>query len=254
MDNYIDENCGLLYNDFPLGDASEVEEYEDLNATICMMSRIQQTRNDFGNDPNYDSEFISDVSNPSISFINPLYSQKKMVDESVPTPSPIRFDDQILPFVAWVPLEKATSLGHSLPQPREALEITPIDQAHQFVSPPSGDAIIDFVNELGYTEAQIHTSPFHLVEEDLRLGNLKFVPKGEDYEVFGMPIPNKLISNNIRNIPYYNAYLEMVAKHDRKVTAKKGGKKKPATAKQFKSEPVKEKSSKPAPAPKPKGT
>ncbi|GKB94106.1 hypothetical protein Tco_0980243 [Tanacetum coccineum] len=33
-----------------------------------------------------------------------------------------------------------------------ALEITPIDQAHQFVSPPSGDAIMDFVNELGYTE------------------------------------------------------------------------------------------------------
>ncbi|GKC58049.1 hypothetical protein Tco_1085647 [Tanacetum coccineum] len=35
---------------------------------------------------------------------------------------------------------------------REVLEITPIDQAHQFVSPPSGDAITDFVNELGYTE------------------------------------------------------------------------------------------------------
>ncbi|GJU62745.1 retrovirus-related pol polyprotein from transposon TNT 1-94 [Tanacetum coccineum] len=38
---------------------------------------------------------------------------------------------------------------------REALEITPIDQAHQFVSPPSGDAIMDFVNKLGYTE-EIH--------------------------------------------------------------------------------------------------
>ncbi|GJV24685.1 RNA-directed DNA polymerase, partial [Tanacetum coccineum] len=34
-------------------------------------------------------------------------------------------------------------------------EITPIDQAHQFVSPPSGDAIMDFVNELGYTEARL---------------------------------------------------------------------------------------------------
>ncbi|GJR67105.1 hypothetical protein Tco_0013170 [Tanacetum coccineum] len=180
---------------------------------------------------------------------------------------------------------------------REALEITPIDQAHQFVSPPSGDAIIDFVNELGYTK-EIHfvsrmalnnltnvdyaelmweefvqaiqtfltikanlgsptkkdrkdkphvipycrftkliichlgrthnihqrsASPFHLAEEDLRLGNLKFIPKGEDDEVFGMPIPNELITNNIRNAPYCNAYLEM-------------------------------KSSKPAPAPKPKVT
>ncbi|GKA48359.1 hypothetical protein Tco_0741317 [Tanacetum coccineum] len=35
---------------------------------------------------------------------------------------------------------------------REVLEITPIDQAYQFVSPPLGDAIMDFVNELGYTE------------------------------------------------------------------------------------------------------
>nr|GEV58336.1 hypothetical protein [Tanacetum cinerariifolium] len=36
---------------------------------------------------------------------------------------------------------------------RDALEITPIDQGHQFVSPPLGDTIIDFVNQLGYTEA-----------------------------------------------------------------------------------------------------
>nr|GEX16488.1 copia protein [Tanacetum cinerariifolium] len=35
---------------------------------------------------------------------------------------------------------------------RDALEITPIDQAHQFVSPPSGDAIMDFVNQLGHTK------------------------------------------------------------------------------------------------------
>nr|GEV12723.1 retrovirus-related Pol polyprotein from transposon TNT 1-94 [Tanacetum cinerariifolium] len=194
------------------------------------------------------------------------------------------------------------------PDNGEALEITPIDQAHQFVSPSYSDAIMDFVNELGYTEviyfmsrmaAQIPSSSdalghnynptkkggkdkpcvipycrftkliichlgrthniyqrsaslFHLAEEDLRLGNLKFILKGEDDEVFGMPILNELISNNIRNTPYYNAYLEMVAKHDRKVAAEKGGKKKPATAKQLKSKPAKEKSSKPAPAPKPK--
>nr|GEZ61662.1 hypothetical protein [Tanacetum cinerariifolium] len=35
---------------------------------------------------------------------------------------------------------------------RDALEITPIDKPHQFVSPLLGDAIMDFVNELGYTE------------------------------------------------------------------------------------------------------
>ncbi|GKF28032.1 hypothetical protein Tco_0094374, partial [Tanacetum coccineum] len=185
---------------------------------------------------------------------------------------------------------------------RESLEITPIDQPHQFMSPPSGDAIMDFVNKLGYTEElhfmsrmtvnnlyqpwraillminqsiqtfladkanmgiatkkdteikphaipycrftkliiyylgrthNIHqrsTSPFHLAEEDHKLGNLKFVPKGEKVEVFGKQIPKELITDNIRNVPYYNAYLEMVAKHDRKIAAEEGGKKK-STAK-----------------------
>ncbi|GKD04474.1 hypothetical protein Tco_1179448 [Tanacetum coccineum] len=287
-----------------------------------------------------------------------------MVDENVPAPAHTRSDDQILPVAAWVPIGKSNygvhglSLGsnylHStiwstltyeaksgvysfeLDETRfildanllsEALEITPIDQAHQFMSPPSGEDIMDFMNELGYTEVihfvsrmavnnlsqpwrailsminqwefvqavqtfltdkanlgsptkkgrkdkarvipycrftkliichlgrtnNIHqrsTSPFHLAEDDLRLGNLKFVPKGEDDEVFGMPIPNELISNNIRNAPYYNAYLEMVAKHDQKVAAEKGGKKKTASTKQPKSKPAIEKSSKPAPAPK----
>ncbi|GJU56347.1 hypothetical protein Tco_1230061 [Tanacetum coccineum] len=78
---------------------------------------------------------------------------------------------------------------------------------------------------------QRSTSLFHLVKEDLRLGNLKFIPKGEANEVFGMPIPNELISNNIKNAPYYNAYLEMVTKHDQKAAAEKEGKKKSASTK-----------------------
>nr|GEV91198.1 histone deacetylase 14 [Tanacetum cinerariifolium] len=89
-------------------------------------------------------------------------------------------------------------------------------------------------------------SPFHLVEEDHRLENLKFIPKGEEDEVFGMQIPKELITNNIRNAPYYNAYMEIVAKHNQKIAAEKGGKKKPATAKQPK--PVSSKQSKPATA------
>ncbi|GKB19974.1 hypothetical protein Tco_0853897 [Tanacetum coccineum] len=204
-----------------------------------------------------------------------------MTDENVPAPAPTRSDDQIL--LRGCLSERATM---------EALEITPIDQAHPFVSPPSGDAIMDFVNELGYPEEEfvqamqafltdkanlgnttkkgrkdkphvipycqftkliiyhlgrIHNihqrsaSPFHLVEEDLRLGNLKFVSKGEIDKVFGMPIPNELISNNIRNASYYNAYVEMVAKHDQKVATKKEGKKKSASTKQPKPKPAIEK-------------
>ncbi|GJX80490.1 hypothetical protein Tco_0328639 [Tanacetum coccineum] len=281
-----------------------------------------------------------------------------MADENVLAPAPTRSDDQILPFAAWVPIEKR---NHVLDNPifqiamdilqninffraftasasvpaiyiqqfwntltymekagtyqfqldenwftldanllREALEITPIDQAHPFVSPPSGDAIMDFVNKLGYPEmlwgiitstnvdyaelmweefvkamqtfltdkanlgsptkkgrkekphvipycrftklmichmGRIHNihqrlaSPFHLAEENFRLDNLKFISKGEIDEVFRMSIPNELISNNIMKESYYNAYLEMVAKHDQKVAAKKEGNKKSPTGK-----------------------
>ncbi|GJS02890.1 hypothetical protein Tco_0319398 [Tanacetum coccineum] len=249
-----------------------------------------------------------------------------MANENVPAPAPTRSNDQILPFVAWVPIRKSNfvlDLQKKQRNPifqifldescfildanllRESLEITPIDQAHQFMSPSLGDAIMDFVNELGYTE-EIHfvsrmanlniatqkgkktkphvilycqftkliicylgrthniyqrsASPFHLTKEDHRHENLKFVPKGEVDEVFGMQIPKKLITDNIRNAPYYNAYLEMVSKHDRKIAAEEGGKKKsaakvdqskkPATFKKLK--PVPSKQSKQAPAKQPK--
>ncbi|GJW41513.1 retrovirus-related pol polyprotein from transposon TNT 1-94 [Tanacetum coccineum] len=59
---------------------------------------------------------------------------------------------------------------------------------------------------------------------------------------------------NIRNASYYNAYLEMVAKHDQKVTSEKEGKKKSASTKQPKPKPTIEKSSKPTPASKQKVT
>nr|GEW42327.1 histone deacetylase 14 [Tanacetum cinerariifolium] len=129
---------------------------------------------------------------------------------------------------------------------REALQISPVDQDHQFVSPPSDDAIMDFVNQLGYS-GEIHFvsrmavnnlhhnihkrsgSPLNLAEDDLSLGNLKFVPKGEIDEVFRMKILEELITDNIRKAPYYNAYLEMVAKHERRIAAEKEcGKKKMA--------------------------
>nr|GEV88868.1 retrovirus-related Pol polyprotein from transposon TNT 1-94 [Tanacetum cinerariifolium] len=129
---------------------------------------------------------------------------------------------------------------------REALEITPIDQAHQFESPPSGDAIMDFVNALGYPE-EIHLSgsPFNMAEDDHRLRNLKFVPTGKEYEVFSMQIPKDLITNNIKNLPYYNAYLEMVTKHDHKIAAEEGGKKKSAAKADHSKKPATTKQSKP---------
>nr|GEY07721.1 histone deacetylase 14 [Tanacetum cinerariifolium] len=303
-----------------------------------------------------------------------------MANKNIPGPAPTRSDDQILPFAAWVPIGKSNfvlDLQKKQKNPifqiseaktgayrfqldedwftldanllRKALERTPIDQAHQFESPPlalesnivndqlmSTDKTSGFdwprypvlqmlwgiVTRINVDNAELlweefvkaiqtffadkvnlgsptkkgkktkphvipycqftkliichlgrkhnlhqrSKSPFHLAEEDLRLGNLKFVPKGEDDEVFGMKIPNDLITDNIRRAPYYKSYLEMVLKHERKIIAKKeGGKKKtapkvdkpvkpppakqakPVTARQTKPKPVKEKSTKPTP-------
>ncbi|GJY38244.1 hypothetical protein Tco_0424608 [Tanacetum coccineum] len=58
-------------------------------------------------------------------------------------------------------------------------------------------------------------SPLHLPNEEPVLGYLKFSSKGTKREVFGMPIPNDLITDGIRGKQYYNAYLEKVAKHQR---------------------------------------
>ncbi|GKA55138.1 hypothetical protein Tco_0754087 [Tanacetum coccineum] len=55
----------------------------------------------------------------------------------------------------------------------------------------------------------------HLPYEEYVLGYLKFSAKGTKRKVFGMPIPNNLITADIQGEQYYNAYLEKVAKHQR---------------------------------------
>ncbi|GJY87518.1 hypothetical protein Tco_0502146 [Tanacetum coccineum] len=56
-------------------------------------------------------------------------------------------------------------------------------------------------------------SPLHLSTEEPILGYLKFSAKGTKREVFGMPISNELITDDIRGGDYYDAYLEKVSKH-----------------------------------------
>ncbi|GJS36270.1 hypothetical protein Tco_0534652 [Tanacetum coccineum] len=246
---------------------------------------------------------------------------------------------------------------------RKALAITPVNPTHPFELPPSGDTVIDFVNELGYPEPveivssirvnyvyqpwrailsllnqcltgktsgsdkprhpvlqmlwgivtqtnvdhaeliweeftqgiqtffshkashkaslknpkkkvtpllipygrfskviiyylasnnNIHRRPdsaVHHTGDDYILGNLKFVPKGESVEVFGMAIPDPLITEAIQQSSYYPKYLKMVAENTKKTpqesasvqpTTKRATPKKPTTTK-----PVKQ--SKPAP-------
>nr|GEX70191.1 retrotransposon protein, putative, unclassified [Tanacetum cinerariifolium] len=205
----------------------------------------------------------------------------KMADENVPAKAPIRSDNQILPFSVWMPIGKTNfvldlqkkqknlifQMSVDILQNinffrldetrftldanilREAQEITPIDQAHQFVSPSSSDAIMDFVNQLRYTEV------IHFVLRMTMLWGI-ITSTNVDYaellwEEFVQAIQTFLTD---KNAPYYNAYLEMVLKHDLKMSAEKKGNKKTVSAKQPKSMPAVEKASKPEPASKSKAS
>nr|GEW23888.1 hypothetical protein [Tanacetum cinerariifolium] len=65
-------------------------------------------------------------------------------------------------------------------------------------------------------------SPLHLPNEEPVLGYLKFSDKGTKREVFGMPIPGNLITADIQGKPYYQEYLEKVAKHQRYLAGEQG--------------------------------
>ncbi|GJU80855.1 hypothetical protein Tco_1283220 [Tanacetum coccineum] len=127
----------------------------------------------------------------------------------------------------------------------------PIMQHHSpFELPPTGDTVLDFVNELGYPEpiefvSSIRTNyvyqPWRAIlsllnqcltgktsGNDYVLGNLKFVPKGETVEVFGMAIPDPLITEAIQQSSYYPNYLKMVAANTKK-TPRESASVQPAT-------------------------
>nr|GEX92091.1 E-beta-farnesene synthase [Tanacetum cinerariifolium] len=155
----------------------------------------------------------------------------KMADVNAPScqasamAPPVYTDDQILPRIRcqldeqWFVLTKDTL--------REALQITPANNNQAFVSPPSSDALINFVNKLGYHKLvrnvsnrrhMFHPRPdssLHLPNEEPVLGYLKFSAKGTKKEVFGMPIPGSLITADIQEASYYQEYLANVAKHRR---------------------------------------
>ncbi|GJW36571.1 hypothetical protein Tco_0059491 [Tanacetum coccineum] len=100
----------------------------------------------------------------------------------------------------------------------------------------------------------IHRRPesaVHHTGDDFILGNLKFVPKGESVEVFGMAIPDPLITEAIQQSSYYSKYLEMVAENTKK-TPQESASVQPATKRATPKKPTTTtpvKQSKPAPPP-----
>ncbi|GJY89593.1 hypothetical protein Tco_0504789 [Tanacetum coccineum] len=280
--------------------------------------------------------------------------QNTMAEQNVPNQPPTRTDEQIVPRSQWLTIGKSNILfKHSLPQQicqvdeqwfdlsadllRKTLAITPVNPTHPFELPPSGNTVIDFVNELAYPEPErllavtnpdtqfckccgglslklmlimqscygksllkgsrlffshkashkasmknpkkkvtpllipygrfskviiyylasnnnIHRCPdstVHHTGDDYTLGNLKFVPKGESVEVFGMAIPDPLITEAIQQSSYYPKYLKMVAENTKK-TPQESASVQPATKRATPKKPTTTtpvKQSKPAPPP-----
>ncbi|GJT72721.1 integrase, catalytic region, zinc finger, CCHC-type containing protein [Tanacetum coccineum] len=108
-----------------------------------------------------------------------------MAEQNIPTQPPTRTDEQIVPRSQWLTIGKSNLLFNaqkiqknpifqisvdilkegvyscqvdeqwfdlSVDLLRKALAITPVIPAHPFELPPSGNTVIDFVNELGYPE------------------------------------------------------------------------------------------------------
>ncbi|GJT55384.1 copia protein [Tanacetum coccineum] len=261
--------------------------------------------------------------------------------EQAPAIAPLtRTDDQILPLRKWVPVGKSNYVLDVLKSQRnlifkfwdtmhydsttgiyscqlyeqwvnlhkdilrDALQITPINDNNPFVGPPSSDAVIKYVNTLGYpcknvghdrprhhvlqilwgiihrsnidyaeriweefvqsiqtfftdkkrltmasrgkkkstpllipsirftkliihhlkTKHNIHPrtgSHLHYSHEDNVLGTLRSVGK-DGREVFGMLIPDALLTDAIKRAPYYGGYLAYVAEYQRYLDGEHG--------------------------------
>nr|GEW69487.1 hypothetical protein [Tanacetum cinerariifolium] len=129
---------------------------------------------------------------------------------------------------------------------RDALQITPVNNNNPFSSPPTPDALINFFNNLGYPKVvrtlsaivgcgknspnlsipSSKTKRIWHCTQGKKKANPIVIPsissKGTKWEVFRMPIPNELITADIRGEQYYKEYLEKVAKHQRYLAGEKG--------------------------------
>ncbi|GJR01972.1 retrovirus-related pol polyprotein from transposon TNT 1-94 [Tanacetum coccineum] len=130
---------------------------------------------------------------------------------------------------------------------RDALQITPVNNNQPFSSPPTPDALINFVNDLGYPKVvrtlsavrydRGQSSVLQILWGVINRGHIDYAErmftkliihrlqskhKFHRGQFFGMPILNDLITTNIRDGQYYNEYLEKVAKHQRYLAGEEG--------------------------------
>nr|GEX22968.1 hypothetical protein [Tanacetum cinerariifolium] len=100
-------------------------------------------------------------------------------------------------------------------------------------------------------------SPLHYLHDESVLNTLRYVGK-DGKEIFGMPIPGALLTDEIKGAPYYDEYQEHVAKYQQYLDAEHGKAAEGGTTESSKAtrvtKPKAAKATKPASDPKPKPT
>ncbi|GJU98075.1 retrovirus-related pol polyprotein from transposon TNT 1-94 [Tanacetum coccineum] len=112
----------------------------------------------------------------------------------------------------------------------DALDITPSIDNNPFVAPPSSDTVIEYHFRIPlYTQERKtagYDRPRHPVLQILwgitHRSNIDYAERiWEEYvrkdgrEIFGMPIPDALLTDAIKSAPYYSSYLEHVTEYQR---------------------------------------
>ncbi|GJR90103.1 hypothetical protein Tco_0214114 [Tanacetum coccineum] len=131
-----------------------------------------------------------------------------MAKQNVPTQPPTRTDEQIVPRSQWLTIGKSNLLFNAQNIQKNPISyisdilIYKVDETIEFDSKLLKKS--DLLRKALAITPVIPAQPFELPPA----GNLKFVPKGESVEVFGMAIPDPLITEAIQQSSYYPKYLE----------------------------------------------
>ncbi|GJW11171.1 retrovirus-related pol polyprotein from transposon TNT 1-94 [Tanacetum coccineum] len=106
---------------------------------------------------------------------------------------------------------------------RDALKTTPASDDNPFVAPPSSDVVIEYVNTLGYPNTLRNVSAMSVNFTPPNGAWTEYVFVGKDIkEIFGMPIPNTLLTDEIKGAPYYKDHQEHVSKYQQILDAERG--------------------------------
>ncbi|GJT53059.1 hypothetical protein Tco_0988113 [Tanacetum coccineum] len=179
--------------------------------------------------------------------------QNTMAEQNVPAQPPTRTDEQIVPRSQWLTIGKRKKKTfHSLASAtcsaiylqqfleinvvitrRLGFTVVQLDESmvrskkdFWLVTNPGHNSanVWEDIRHSNYNINNIHRtsdSAVHPLEMMYVLGNLKFVPKGESVEVFGMAIPDPLITEAIQRSSYYPCYLKNAPPPSKKPSKRK---------------------------------